>query len=57
MPDVKLLACRVSGEHTEIWKYQMILRRYSCNPDKMENNNAIVKNLAYDFKVEGKDFN
>ena len=57
MPDVKLPACRVSGKYTQIWKYQMILRRYSCNPDKMENNNAIVKNLAYDFKVEGKDFN
>ena len=57
MPDVKLPACRVSGKHTQIWKYQMTLRRYSCNPGEMENNNAIVKNLAYDFKVEGKDFN
>ena len=56
MPDVKLPACRVSGKHKQIWKYQMILRRYSSNPGEMENNNAIVKNVAYDFKVKGKDF-
>ena len=56
MPDIKLLACHTSGNHSKIKAYQEILQRYSSSRGEMAPDRAMTAKSLYGqhFVMNGK---
>ena len=56
MPDIKLLACHVSGSHSKIKAYQTILQRYASSRGEMAPDRAMTAKSLYGqhFVMNGK---
>ena len=56
MPDMKLLACHVSGNHSKIKAYQKSLQRYSSSLGEMAPNTVMTKKSPDEqhFAMNGK---